>query len=74
MPNPPNKIQRFMHCRHCVQQKRRGQIEVGLTADGLQVWCKYHNMQVASFTPDDLRTLVAAPPACDCCPGGRHLS
>jgi hypothetical protein len=33
-----------------------------------------HDREVGSFTPEQLTALLEERPACECCPGGKHLS
>jgi hypothetical protein len=75
------RILMFFHCRACAREKPRtvapnafARLEVGLTPDGLQVWCLRHDREVGSFTPEQLTALLEQRPACECCPGGKHLS
>jgi hypothetical protein len=49
----PMQIKGFAHCARCVVEKPRGvsprewtSLEMGATDDGIQVWCKRHNMNV----------------------------
>lgn len=49
-------------------------LEVGLTSDGLQIWCTRHDREVGTLTPEQLATMVEEQPPCECCPGGKHLS
>lgn len=49
----PNAIVRYFHCTCCIQELPKGespqswaQLECGLTEDGVQVWCKRHNINV----------------------------
>ena len=48
-----NVIQMFMHCGLCVEEqpdgvspREWGQLEIGWTSQGLQVWCKRHETNV----------------------------
>jgi len=48
-----NEIEGFIHCQHCLREKPDGvspreyaQLEVGFTVQGLQIWCKRHEMNV----------------------------
>lgn len=47
------RIQAYIHCALCLQERPAGtsprdwgQLEVGFTAEGLQVWCKRHEANV----------------------------
>lgn len=49
-----NEIKQFLHCSLCLQELPKGesprsfaQLEVGFTKQGLQVWCKRHEANVA---------------------------
>lgn len=74
-----SKITRFMCCRQCVETRQKPQLEVGLAplgerGVGIRVWCRRHDREVVSFTPDDLAEIVASNPPCECCPGGVHVN
>lgn len=34
------RIELYVHCSHCVLQKKRDKLAVGWTAAGIQVWCE----------------------------------
>lgn len=75
-----NRITTFLTCRRCQQEKpgnesmeKWSRLNVGLTTDGLQVWCVRHRQQVVHVTPEMPRALVEDRPECECCPGGRHV-
>jgi hypothetical protein len=76
-----NRIQMFFHCRACAREKPRtvspsqyARLDIGLTPDGLQVWCTRHNREVGTFTPEQLTALLEQQPRCECCPDGKHSS
>lgn len=55
-----NKIELNLNCKFCIQELPAGEsaqsyarLDVGLTADGLQVWCVRHNLSVAYITDLD---------------------
>jgi len=73
-------IQRFMCCASCERKKpskatRReyARLEVGLTTEGLQVWCVRCEKEVFHVTAAALASLLAEMPGCACCPGGIHV-
>lgn len=46
-------IKQFMHCSKCIVELPRGksprewaQLEVGFTREGIQIWCKRHEVNV----------------------------
>lgn len=58
---PTNEIVRFAHCATCAKKKPRltsqaewARLEVGLTAHGMQVWCRRCDLEVGHFTPEAL--------------------
>lgn len=49
----PQEIIGFVHCGKCIQEKPKGvspsawaQLEVGYTKEGIQVWCRRHEINV----------------------------
>jgi hypothetical protein len=66
------QIHTFAHCRQCAMRGRRQDLEAGLTHDGIQLWCRRCDKEVARFTPDSLAKAMALGPRCECCPGGMH--
>lgn len=54
-----NIITAFWHCKECLREagknSYRQDIEVGSTCQGIQVWCRRHNMNI---THVDLRSLM----------------
>lgn len=53
---PKCQITSFIHCGKCLKEipdgispQEWGQIEVGFTKPGFQVWCKRHDCNVANF-------------------------
>jgi len=74
-----NHITCFLHCANCAKQKpvnktfrEWNRTETGLTPWGIQVFCLRCRLNVAHFSVEALADLVANPPACACCAGGRH--
>lgn len=60
-----NDILLFWHCAKCSDQvppelslREYANIEVGLTPDGIQVWCKRHEVNVACFSIAELANEV----------------
>ena len=60
-----NRISMFFHCSKCLEEIPEGvsprewaRLEVGWTKEGLQVWCKRHEMNVVDL--DFLGQKVAA--------------
>jgi len=45
----PNRIVRYLHCGMCLRANRPNHVEIGMTPDGLQVWCKHCQANVAHF-------------------------
>ncbi len=46
-PQPPvNDIGAFIHCKKCLQGECNQRLEVGWTEQGLQVWCRRHDMNI----------------------------
>lgn len=48
-------------------------LDVGITGEGLLVWCKRCRKEVAHFTPEALARFVKNA-RCHCCPGGVHVN
>jgi hypothetical protein len=60
-----NKIERFFHCALCMMELKNGSfgtptsprdyadIEAGVYADGIQVWCKRHEVNIADLNMSD---------------------
>lgn len=53
----PNQIISYWHCKQCIDEKPRNmspaewtRLWVGITKEGLQVWCSRHNLNVALFS------------------------
>lgn len=49
----PNEIAAYIHCSECIKTKPSGvpprewaQLEVGYTADGIQIWCRRHEWNI----------------------------
>ncbi len=82
MPKPLERIHSYFNCRMCAGEARAqnvaaakyARLRVGLTREGLQVWCARHDMEVGHFTPEQLAGHVANGPRCECCPDGMHRS
>jgi hypothetical protein len=56
MTDHPNRIFQYMHCARCLREMPAGvsprtwsQLECGWTQEGLQVWCKRHNLNVVDL-------------------------
>ena len=56
-----SKIEMFVHCKQCVAEWRAGKapgespasyarLNVGITSDGIQVWCNRHDINVDLIT------------------------
>lgn len=52
----PNEIFRYCHCKKCLEEMPPGtsprdwaRLSVGITAEGLQVWCVRHDVNVGHF-------------------------
>ena len=75
------EIHTFFQCAACMREKPASQspqnfmrLNVGLTSEGLQVWCVRHDINVVKLSPDALREMLGKGPQCACCPGGLHRS
>ncbi len=73
-------IRLFCGCRNCEKTRPRKQsaqeysrLDVGLTATGLQVWCRRCDLEVAHLTPELLAEQMLTA-RCHCCPGGQHIN
>ena len=71
-PNTANDIVQFWHCGKCLDERPKGvspqeygQLEIGLTPMGLQVWCKRHDVNVLHITLS--RDLLPEQQRCACC-------
>lgn len=71
-------IRLHAHCARCARTKPANQspsewsrLDAGLTATGLQVWCKRCGIEVFHFTPEALGEMLQNA-RCSCCPGGIH--
>lgn len=49
-----NQIETFLHCGRCLREKppnvsprEWASIEVGMTPQGMQIWCKRHEVNIA---------------------------
>ena len=69
-----NSIIRFVHCSDCYAEVVDGgspreyvRNEVGITAEGIQVWCIRHEQNVVMLTPERLAEVVAHMPDCAGC-------
>lgn len=56
MPTNKNEIKLYMHCALCLTElpsgsspQSFGSLEAGWTPDGLQVWCKRHDVNVINI-------------------------
>ena len=49
-PRVKKEIEEFFNCHRCLEENGYGpydpHIEVGWTKKGIQVWCKYHDMNM----------------------------
>ena len=47
-PPPESGIKLYVHCKQCFQEMPTYQqdLEIGWTEKGLQVWCRWHDMNV----------------------------
>lgn len=61
----PNLIVRYVHCSFCFNEGKRPSIEAGITPDGLQVWCRNHNCNIAHFELGPMKI-----PGCSLCEAG----
>jgi hypothetical protein len=66
----PNQIHSYLHCAQCIKEDEAPDIEVGITPNGIQVWCKNHNINVAVLKPSDLRKMIKQGAVCDACKRG----
>lgn len=41
-----NEITHYLHCPQCTENNLSQDISVGITENGLQVWCDNHNIEV----------------------------
>jgi|GEM_PF-2442127 len=79
---PVERIHSYVECRRCAGEasahrqspRKYSRFRIGLTRDGIQVWCSRHEMEVAHFTPEQLGEFMSKGPQCECCPGGMHRS
>jgi hypothetical protein len=62
---PRKEILLFAHCATCAQKKPKltsqaewARIEAGLTARGLQIWCRRCDLEVAHFTPEQMTAVL----------------
>jgi len=66
-----NRILLFIHCKKCLDEIRSGisgktsprdyaRNEVGLTEDGIQVWCVRHEMEVFNSASDNFNDIPEA--------------
>jgi hypothetical protein len=42
----PNDITSYIHCGLCISERQRSHIGVGFTAEGLQIWCERHDVNI----------------------------
>ncbi len=73
-------IQLYCACRNCEKTRPRkmsrceySRLDIGMTATGLQVWCRRCELEVGHFTPEALRSQLGDA-RCECCPGGMHVN
>lgn len=52
----------YFHCRECIAElpqgiapREWGQLEIGFTPKGLQVWCRRHDQEIVHFTTEDFQ-------------------
>jgi hypothetical protein len=71
------QIVRFLHCGKCLEElrpgmspKRRQRLEVGLTSQGIQVWCARHDVEIVHIV--DVGHVPIA--ECACCRGKEEVS
>jgi len=57
VPSEDNEIKAFIHCRECLKELPEGmsprdyaRLEVGVTPEGIQVWCKRHEVNVVHIS------------------------
>lgn len=69
-----NEIKMYLHCAKCLHELPAGvspadyaKVNVGITNDGIQIWCIRHDCNVALLTKDDIAELKDVP--CACCGG-----
>lgn len=70
----PRQIHTFIHCAKCAYADKPNLFEIGLTPEGLQIWCTVHNENVVIFTPQLLTEHLAKGCQCDCCNNKKDLS
>lgn len=39
----------YMHCRQCIEENARSDLEIGWTKKGLQVWCRRHDGNIVNI-------------------------
>ena len=56
--NASLEIELYLHCSECLKDlpetiapRTWQDVEAGLTKDGVQIWCKRHNCNIALITP-----------------------
>lgn len=69
-------IRLHTHCRKCMAVRPVNQspeewsrLDAGITAEGIQIWCKRCRVEVVHLTPAALAEALETA-RCHCCPGG----